>query len=42
MEVDSWAVWTIDETGLATKLEFFLAPGEAEARKAAGLPESDD
>ena len=42
MEVDSWAVWTIDETGLATKLEFFLEHGEAEARKAAGLPESDD
>ena len=42
MEVDSWAVWTIDETGLATKIEFFLEHGEAEARRAAGLPESDD
>ena len=40
LEVDFWSVWTIDETGRARKLELFLQHGEAEARQAAGLPES--
>jgi len=39
MEIDSWAVWTLDETGLATRLEFYLNHQEAEALEAAGLRE---
>ncbi len=37
IDIDSWAVWTLDETGLATRLEFYLHHQEAEAREAAGL-----
>ncbi|MDP9188083.1 MAG: nuclear transport factor 2 family protein [Actinomycetota bacterium] len=40
VEVDSWAVWTLDEAGLATKLELFLRHEENEAREAAGLAAS--
>lgn len=41
IEVDglSFAVFTIDEGGLVTRLQGFQAYEEAEAREAAGLPE---
>ena len=39
MEIDSWAVWTLDETGLATRLEFYLNHQKAEALEADGLRE---
>ncbi len=41
MELDdeTWAVWTMDESGLATRLEGFLAHQEREAFEAAGLSE---
>jgi ketosteroid isomerase-like protein len=37
MEIESWAVWTFDEQGLAKRLEFYLHHEEVAARKAAGL-----
>jgi len=39
MELDNetWAVWTMDENGLATRLEGFLAHQRDEALEAAGL-----
>jgi ketosteroid isomerase-like protein len=39
IEVDThtFAVWTIDHEGLATRLEIFQEPDEADARRAAGL-----
>jgi len=37
MDIESWAVWTFDDEGLATRLEFYLHHEEAQARKAAGL-----
>ena len=36
---DGWAVWTLNDDGLATRLEFYLDHQEAEALEAAGLPE---
>jgi hypothetical protein len=39
MELDMWAVWTVDDAGLVTRLEAFLPHEEAEARRAAGLEE---
>ena len=39
IDIDSWAVWTVDDDGLITRLEFYLNHQETEARKAAGLPE---
>jgi ketosteroid isomerase-like protein len=39
MGLDSWAVWTVDDDGLMTRLEFYLHHQETEARKAAGLRE---
>ena len=41
MELDNetWAVWTMDENGLATRLEGFLTHQRAEALEAAGLSE---
>ena len=39
LEDETWAVWTLDETGLATRLEGFLAHQRDEAFKAAGLRE---
>jgi hypothetical protein len=39
MELDLWAVWTLDDAGLATGLEVFLPHEEAEALRAAGLEE---
>jgi hypothetical protein len=37
MEIESWAVWTFDDQGLAKRLEFYLHHEETAARKAAGL-----
>jgi ketosteroid isomerase-like protein len=37
VDVDSWAIWTLDAAGLATRLEIYLHHEEAEAREAAGL-----
>jgi ketosteroid isomerase-like protein len=39
LDIESWSVWTLDDEGLATRLEFFLNHQEAEALEAAGLPE---
>jgi ketosteroid isomerase-like protein len=39
MENDSWSVWTLNEDGLATRVEGFLHHQSAEARRAAGLSE---
>ena len=39
LEVGAWAVWTLDENGLATRLEAFLAHQRNEALEAAGLSE---
>ena len=38
IEIDSWSVWTLDDDGLAIRVETFLGHQEAEAREAAGLP----
>lgn len=40
VDVDFWTVWTLNDDGLATRLEFFLDTQEAEALEAAGLRES--
>jgi ketosteroid isomerase-like protein len=37
IDVDSWAVWTFDEDGLVTRVEFFLHHEKDKARAAAGL-----
>jgi ketosteroid isomerase-like protein len=37
LEASSWGVWTVDEDGRAIRLQGFLEPQEAEARRAAGL-----
>jgi ketosteroid isomerase-like protein len=37
MDVDSWAVWTLDADGRGIRLELFLAHEAADARAAAGL-----
>jgi ketosteroid isomerase-like protein len=37
MDVESWAVWTLDEDGRGIRLELFLWHEEAQARAAAGL-----
>jgi ketosteroid isomerase-like protein len=39
VDVDAWAVWTLDDDGLATRLEFFSGHQRAEALEAAGLSE---
>ena len=39
IENEIWAVWTLDEDGLATHLESFLAHQRNEAFEAAGLSE---
>jgi ketosteroid isomerase-like protein len=38
IDVELWAVWTLDDDGLATRIEGFLGHEENEAREAAGLP----
>ena len=40
MEILIWAVWTFDAEGHWTRLESYLPHEEAEARRAARLPES--
>jgi ketosteroid isomerase-like protein len=37
VDVDFWSVWTLDDDGLATRLEFYLDHQRAEALEAAGL-----
>jgi ketosteroid isomerase-like protein len=39
LEGRSWSVWTVNEDGLATRVEGFLEHDEAKAREAAGLSE---
>jgi hypothetical protein len=39
LELDMWAVWTLDDAGLLIRVEVLLAHDEAEARRAAGLEE---
>ena len=39
IELDSWAVWTLDDDGLVTRMEAFLIHQEDEALAAAGLEE---
>jgi ketosteroid isomerase-like protein len=39
LDLNNWAVWTLDEDGLATRLESFLVHEEREALEAAGLAE---
>jgi ketosteroid isomerase-like protein len=39
LEGHSWSVWTVNEDGLATRVEGFLERDEAQAREAAGLEE---
>jgi hypothetical protein len=37
LNLDAWAVWTVDDDGLATRVEGFLPHQEIEALRAAGL-----
>ena len=39
MDVDTWAVWTLDDNGLVMRIEGFLVHEESDALKAAGLSE---
>jgi ketosteroid isomerase-like protein len=39
LESETWAVWTLDENGLATRLEGFMGHQRKEAFEAAGLSE---
>ena len=39
IEIDAWVLWTLDDDGLATRVEGFLPHQDAEAFKAAGLSE---
>ena len=39
LDVDTWVVWTLDDDGLVTRVEGFLAHEEADALEAAGLSE---
>jgi ketosteroid isomerase-like protein len=39
VDVKGWSVWTLNENGLVTRLEFFLEHQRAEALDAAGLSE---
>lgn len=39
VDVDAWSVWTLDDAGLATRLEFFSDYQHAAALDAAGLSE---
>ncbi len=38
LDLDNWAVWTLNEDGFATRVESFLIHEESEALEAAGLP----
>jgi ketosteroid isomerase-like protein len=37
LELETWAVWTLDDDGLVTRIESFLFHEEREALEAAGL-----
>jgi hypothetical protein len=39
MELDAWAVWTLNDDGLATRVVAFLPHEDTEALEAAGLAE---
>jgi ketosteroid isomerase-like protein len=39
IDVETWVVWTLDDDGLATRIESFLLHEESEALEAAGLSE---
>ena len=39
LDVDTWAVWTLDDDGLVTRIEGFLIHDESAALQAAGLSE---
>jgi len=39
LDLENWAVWTLDDDGLATRIESFLIHEESEALAAAGLSE---
>ncbi len=39
LDVEIWAVWTLNDDGLATRVEGYLPHQEAEALEAAGLSE---
>ena len=39
LDVDTWAVWTLDDDGLVTRIEGFLTHEESAALEAAGLSE---
>ena len=39
LDIELWAVWTLNDDGLVTRLEFYLPHQEAEALEAAGLSE---
>ncbi len=39
LELDMWNVWTVNDDGLATRVEGFLDHQESEALEAAGLSE---
>jgi len=39
VDVDFWAVWTLNDDGLATRLRFYLDHQKADALEAAGLSE---
>jgi ketosteroid isomerase-like protein len=39
LDLDNWAVWTLDDDGLVTRIESFLLHEERKALEAAGLRE---
>ncbi len=39
LDLENWAVWTLNDDGLATRVESYLLHQEAEALEAAGLSE---
>jgi ketosteroid isomerase-like protein len=39
LDIETWALWTLDEDGIVTRIEGFLIHEESEALEAAGLEE---
>ena len=39
LDMEIWAVWTLNDDGLVTRIESFLPHQEADALEAAGLSE---
>jgi ketosteroid isomerase-like protein len=39
LDIEAWTVWTLDDDGLVTRVEFYLPHQETEALEAAGLRE---